>query len=691
MALERQEKLNIAQRKHRGDWVVALAGNPNVGKSTVFNALTGLNQHTGNWPGKTVGCTQGRFVHGGTGFALVDIPGSYSLHAHSAEEEIARDYLLFGDVDMVVVVCDASCLERNMNLALQIIELEKPVVLCVNLLDEARKKHIRVDLPQLQAELGIPVVGMRARDGVGLPALKQALQTLANTAKPPTPRLPTYSPQVEHALAGIMEDLPAGLGSRRFIGLQILQGDLALLRKLDEALALSFPQPADATLQLHEEMQAAIAQGRFALAEQICARCVRHLNPKYLARQLHIDRFLTRRSTGLPVMLLLLALVLWLTIVGANYPSQLLSRALFALGDWLLVGLTRLHAPQWLCGLLVDGVYRVLAWVVSVMLPPMAIFFPLFTLLEDVGYLPRIAFNLDHVFARCNACGKQALTMCMGFGCNAAGVTACRIIDSKRERMIAILTNSLVPCNGRFPGLIAIISMFFAFGSGGMLSSAVSALLLCLAVLLCVGLTFLSSKLLSVTVLKGMPSSFVLEMPPFRRPQIGRVLVRSLLDRSLFVLGRAALVAAPAGLVIWLLGNVHLGGLSLLAHLSGFFDPLGRLLGMDGIILVAFILGFPANEIVIPLILMGYLASGSIVEMASLGALKALLLANGWTGTTALCTLAFMLLHWPCSTTLLTIKKETGSLSWTALAALLPTALGAVLCAGIAALSRLLG
>lgn len=321
------------------------------------------------------------------------------------------------------------------------------------------------------------------------------------------------------------------------------------------------------------------------------------------------------------------------------------------------------------------------------MLPPMAIFFPLFTLLEDAGYLPRVAYNLDRPFQACRACGKQALTMCMGLGCNAAGVVGCRIIDSERERLLAVLTNSLMPCNGRFPALIALMTMFFSLSD----STLAAALLLTAALMLCVGLTFGATWLLSATVLRGKPSAFVLELPPYRAPQVGQVLVRSVFDRTLFVLGRAAAVAAPAGIVLWALANVHPGGVSLLTRCAAALDPLGRVMGMDGVLLLAFVLGFPANEIVLPIAVMGYLAQGSLSDVPGLAQMHALLTANGWTWTTAVSAVLFFLLHWPCSTTLWTIRRETGSAKWTLLAALLPTALGMALCAAFTALTRLIG
>ncbi len=602
--------------------VVALAGNPNVGKSTVFNAITGLRQHTGNWPGKTVAAAWGTYLHEGTEYTLVDLPGTYSLSARSPEEEQTRRFLREGGADAVAVVCDATCLERSLGLVFQVLELTGRVVVCVNLLDEAARKGVEVDLEKLSAALGVPVVGASAGRGRGLEELKEAVARAVEDAAPPPPR-------------------PA-------VG-----------------------------------VEAQIAAG-----EAAAALAVKHRRGDPGRGDRRLDRLFTSRATGIPVMLVLLLGVFWLTIVGANYPSQWLSALFAAVEEGLRTLLAALNAPGWLTGALVDGVYRVLSWVVSVMLPPMAIFFPLFTLLEDFGYLPRVAFVMDHAFQRCRACGKQALTMCMGLGCNAAGVTGCRIIDSPRERLIAILTNCLMPCNGRFPAMIAIITMFFAGQGGGSLAAAAA---LTGVILLGTALTFLLSRLLSATVLRGMPASFTLELPPYRRPQVGKVVVRSLLDRTLFVLGRAVAVAAPAGLLLWLCANVTVGEATLLARMAGALDPLGRLLGMDGAILLAFLLGWPANEIVLPIVMMIYLSSGTLAEWESLEGLKTLLTDNGWTGLTAVCTLLFSLSHWPCSTTCLTIRKETGSWKWTALAVLLPTALGALLCLVTATAARLLG
>lgn len=612
--------------------VVAVAGNPNVGKSTLFNNLTGMNQHTGNWPGKTVGSAQGYCKSEKYTYRLVDIPGTYSLIAHSPEEEVARDYICSGEADAVLVVCDATCLERNLNLALQIINLCQRVVVCVNLLDEAEKKGICINLEKLSKELGVPVVGTVAREKENLDGL---------------------------------------------------------LKKLDVCVEMPCREnPREANTELSTEEQAAFFVKQ---AEEIAKKTVSFEQEEYYKRDRKLDRLLTSKRTGYPVMILLLAFVLWLTIAGANYPSLLLSAGLFQIQEELTKLFRFLGAPDWLHGVLVLGMYRVLAWVVSVMLPPMAIFFPLFTLLEDAGYLPRIAYNLDKPFQKCHACGKQGLSMCMGFGCNAAGVVGCRIIDSPREQMIAILTNNFVPCNGRFPTLIALITMFFIGTQGTIGASFVSAGLLTLLVLLGVGMTFCMSWLLSKTILKGMPSAFTLELPPYRRPQIGKVIVRSIFDRTLFVLRRAIAVAAPAGILIWILANVTVGDVSLLGHCTAFLDPFAHLLGMDGVILTAFILGFPANEIVMPIMIMAYMAQGSLMEMENLAAMKVLFVSQGWTWVTAVCVMIFSLMHWPCSTTLLSIKKETGSWKWTLLATVLPTGTGMLLCFLISGLAKLVG
>ena len=681
-------------KKSRDQKVIAIAGNPNVGKSTLFNALTGMNQHTGNWPGKTVTNAQGYLETEKNSYLLVDIPGTYSLMAHSAEEEVARNFICFGKIDAAVVVCDATCLERNMNLVLQTMEICPNVIVCVNLIDEAKRKNIYIDIKRLEQNLGVPVVATVARQKKTLRSLTDALDSLMeNKAK--TPKKAVIYPEiVENAISELepmVESKVSGINSR-WLSLRLLERDKSLSSELEKELKVNLFGDAEMVAALGkvrarlglfsaEKTEDIIVSSITKCAEKACEGAIKTEGNHDFDRK--ADRILTGKAFAFPIMLLLLAFVFWLTIVGANYPSQLLSKAFFWGQERLTELFMALNAPDWLHGALVLGVYRTLSWVVAVMLPPMAIFFPLFTLLEDLGYLPRIAYNLDKPFKKCNACGKQALTMCMGFGCNAAGVVGARIIDSPRERLLSILTNNFVPCNGRFPTLISIITMFFVGAAGGMLSSVGSALLLCVIIVVSVIMTFLVTGLLSKTLLKGVPSSFTLELPPYRKPQIAKTIVRSIFDRTLFVLGRAAAVAAPAGLFIWLMANIKVADASLLSHAAEFLDPFASLMGLDGVILIAFILGFPANEIVVPIMIMAYMAEGSLLELSSLCEMKELFVSNGWTVVTAINVMLFSLFHFPCSTTLLTVKKETGSLKWTCVAAALPTLIGIICCMAV--------
>lgn len=688
------------------DKVIAIAGNPNVGKSTVFNALTGMNQHTGNWPGKTVTNAQGYCQGLKYSYVLVDIPGTYSLMAHSAEEEVARNFICFGSPDAVMVVCDATCLERNLNLVLQTIEISDKVLVCVNLMDEAKRKNIKIDLKALSKKLGVPVIGTVARKKRSLANILEHFDKLVVREPAANPLRVTYDEIVEKAVAAVEPIIAEKTGGRlasRWLALKLLDYDDSLIQEINTYLGEDILCDEEIVTALEEgkrilqegglspeKLKDSIVASLVNTAEAVCRDTVVFEKSEYNAMDRRLDRIFTSRWSGYPVMIGLLAIVFWLTITGANYPSQLLSDGLFWVQDRLTELFQYLHAPDWLYGALVLGVYRVLAWVVSVMLPPMAIFFPLFTLLEDAGYLPRIAYNLDKPFKRCCACGKQALTMCMGFGCNAAGVIGCRIIDSPRERLLAILTNNFVPCNGRFPTLIAILTMFFVGTTGGLFNSVLSAVLLTAVIVLGVAMTLLATRFLSKTILKGMPSSFTLELPPYRKPQIGKVIVRSIFDRTLFVLGRAVCVAAPAGLLIWLMANVTAGDATILNHCADFLDPFGRFMGMDGVILLAFILGLPANEIVVPLIIMTYMAQGSILDLSDLDAMRNLFVEHGWTWITAISMMLFSLMHWPCSTTLITIKKETGSWKWTGVALLLPTVCGIAACIVFANVARML-
>ena len=703
-AIDKKLNLNYTYTDNK---IIALAGNPNVGKSTVFNNLTGLNQHTGNWPGKTVTNATGKCIHKNKEFILVDIPGTYSLMANSVEEEVARDFICFGNPDATIVIVDATCLERNLNLVLQTLEITNNVVVCVNLMDEAKRKGIIIDTKKLSSILGIPVIGTSATTGNGLEELMDSVYNLTFTKIVQTPLNIQYNYILEKAITLIQNilipTLPPTINTR-WVSLKLLENEKTLLNSIYKYIGFNINERPEISQIITDAREILISNNiddkllrdeivstLVTKAENISKNVVYFSIEKYNSTDRKIDSILTSKKFGIPLMILLLGIIFWITLTGANIPSEFLSKVLF----WVQAKLTDfflwIGTPIWVEGILVQGMYRTLAWVISVMLPPMAIFFPLFTLLEDLGYLPRVAFNLDNFFKKSSACGKQALTMCMGFGCNAAGIIGCRIIDSPRERLIAIITNNFVPCNGRFPTLIAIITMFFAGMFAGPFQSVISTIILTSVILLGIFMTLIISRILSMTILKGVPSSFTLELPPYRKPQIGKIIIRSILDRTLFVLGRAVIVAAPAGIIIWFMANINIEGISILTHCATFLNPFAHLIGLDGYILMAFILGFPANEIVIPIIIMSYTATGSILNLDSLTELHNLLITNGWTWCTAVCVMLFSLMHWPCSTTCLTIKKETQSLKWTFISFLVPTITGITICFLFTTTVRLLG
>ena len=598
--MKKQKKINTTKN-------LALLGNPNVGKSTLFNELTGLKQKTGNWPGKTVEHAKGTFTYKQKKYEIIDLPGTYSLEGYLEEEKVTANYLQNNKIDITIIIIDATAIERNLTLVLSTISKIDNIIICVNLIDEAKKNNIIINYKKLQELLKVPVIKISARKKIGIQDLLEEIENFKPNHK---------------------------------------RNDI---KNIDKE------------------------------ANNIYKQTVKE--ETYNKKTLKIDKIVTSKKYGILIMLLTLGIILWITIIGANYISDHLNYILFKLLNIIENTLNILNINKTIIDIIINGILKTVFWVISVMLPPMAIFFPLFSLLEDSGYLPRIAFNLDKTFKKCGTQGKQALTMCMGYGCNACGVIGCRIIKDKKEKLIAMITNCFSPCNGRFPTIIAMISIFITINiKNKLINTTLSALILLGFILLSILITFLVSKILSKTILKTKKSTFTLELPPYRKPQIIKTIINSIKDKIIFVLARAIYVSIPAGLIIWILSNTNIQGTSLLLSISNTLDPFGQLLGLDGVIILALILGLPANEIVIPIIIMTYLAKNNITGYNSLQELRNLLINNNWTLTTALSFILITIFHFPCATTILTIKKETKSLKWTILSILIPTITGIIIC-----------
>jgi len=717
------DKLNLQKlgvNAGNADYIVALAGNPNTGKSTVFNALTGLRQHTGNWTGKTVARSEGSFVFHDKKYKVIDLPGTYSLISSSLEEEIARDFILFGKPDVTVIVADATRLERNLNFVLQTLEISSRAIVCVNLVDEAKKKGIKIDFKTLARELGVPVISTIARDQKGIYELLKEIELISKSPEPIKSRAVRSHPS---SLLEPIKNLEEKIKSRdnqfpnaRWLATRLLDNDKSIIDALRKGSILTSVGTKITSHEFVDEILVQAQQLRIGLPDRFHDQIIEHTQKeaenitnkvvhlegtkKKFDRDLFLDKIFLNPVFGYPIMFILFALMFWITIAGANVPSGLLFDLLVGKIHPMLIEVgSTLNLPWWLSGFLFDGMYLATAWVVSVMLPPMAIFFPMFTLLEDFGYLPRVAFNMDNLFNKAGAHGKQVMTMMMGFGCNAAGVVATRIIDSPRERLIAIITNNFAICNGRWPTQILLASIFIGALVPAHLAGFVSAMAVVGVALLGVALTFMVSWGLSKTVLKGQPSVFSLELPPYRTPKFWQTIYTSLIDRTIFVLWRAIIFALPAGAVIWLISNISIGNSPIAEHMVNFLDPFAWFMGLNGIILVAYIVAIPANEIVIPTILMLIVlmsgmenvgsGAGVMFETDSITSLESLLKGNGWTLLTAVNLMLFSLIHNPCSTTIFTIYKETQSTKWTLVSTFLPIIMGIVITSVLAFLWRI--
>lgn len=628
---------------------ILLVGNPNVGKSSIFNILTHSHEHTGNWTGKTVKLARKNIIN--TSYTLIDLPGIYSLSSLSDEEIVAKDTLLFEQYEKIIYVMDSSNIEKNLHLLLQILEINKNIILCLNMVDELDIKGIKINDKKLSEILGIKVIRCSTSKNIGI---KELIESLNEESKSSYNYVYDYN--IEKGISDIFEYLTHQFKSR-FIALKLLEKDITLVDSIKTKYKLDIIDKDIQNYLMHvnsEEISDSVSSLLNNISKKIYNEVVDTSKEKEIGT---IDKIFSKKIYALPIMFIIMFGIFFITIVLANYPSELLS-LIFNKFEICLVNLSNiLKIPSYIYEPIIYGIYRVVSFIVSVMFPPLVIFFFLFTYAEESGILPRLAFNFDKVF-KCSGChGKQALTICSGFGCNACAIVGSRIIDSKRDKLIAILTNSFIPCNGRFPMIIALITMFFTNSNNKLQVS----LYLTLFVILAILVSLLTSFILSKTILKGYNGFFILELPDYKKVKFKKVLKNSLIYKSLSILKKAVLVSIPCGIIIYLMTNTTIGNLSLFKIASNFLEPFGKLLGLDGVILLSFFLALPANEIVLPIIIMGYLGSKNVPMISNYLTIKEVLINNSWTYMTALSTILFSIMHFPCGTTLATIKSEVGT------------------------------